>query len=86
MGPGLDTRWPATNANGNQPEPLPSADDFEANERYLRTLTKRILLQSDDFYSYEKPTDFRLTSRVVPGERSARNSCNSHHRCALHIR
>jgi dienelactone hydrolase len=70
---GLDwTRdWPATNSNGNQPELLPATDDFDANERYLRTLTKRILLQSDDFYSYEKPTDFRLISRVVPGERSA---------------
>jgi dienelactone hydrolase len=68
---GLD--WSRSWPNGDHPapEPLPDNNDFAANERYLRSITKRILANSDSFYSYEKPEDFRLVNRVVPGERQS---------------
>jgi hypothetical protein len=34
-------------------------------ERFLREFNQRILTASDDFFSYAKPTDFRLERREV---------------------
>src|SRR3982750_1240201 len=65
---GLDwtRRWPISTANGNG---IPNGD-FAAEERYLSDLNHRILEHSDEFFGYKTPTDFRMTTRFVPRERS----------------
>jgi hypothetical protein len=50
--------WPCR--NGFAPGHLP-----EDGEQYLRDFNRRIVAASDDFYSYRKPTDFRLERREV---------------------
>ena len=66
---GLDwTRnWPLTDLVG--PTNENEEDYFASSENYLRDLNRRILQHSDEFYSYNTPTDFELITRVVPGER-----------------
>jgi len=50
--------WPCR--NGYAPGYVP--DD---GERFLRDYNRRIVASSDEFYSYAKPTDFRLERREV---------------------
>src|SRR5438067_7915567 len=57
--------WPVSARNGDG---IP-ADDFAAEEKYVRELNRHILKHSDEFFGYKQPTDFRLTTRVIPGER-----------------
>jgi len=37
-------------------------------ERYLSTLSRAIVAESDRFYSYTRPTDFRLEQRIPPAK------------------
>jgi dienelactone hydrolase len=50
--------WPCR--NGYRPGTL--AQD---NETYLREYNRRIVASSDEFFSYQKPSDFRLEAREV---------------------
>src|SRR6202142_860625 len=50
--------WPCR--NGYAPGHAP-----ENSERYLRDYNGRIVAASDEFYSYERPADFRLERREV---------------------
>jgi dienelactone hydrolase len=50
--------WPCR--NGFAPGHMP-----EDGEKFLRDFNRRIVASSDDFYSYEKPRDFRLERREV---------------------
>jgi dienelactone hydrolase len=56
---GLDwaRRWPAL--NGHAPE---SPGEFES---YIHELNDRIVANSDQFFSYSTPTDFRLETRKI---------------------
>jgi pimeloyl-ACP methyl ester carboxylesterase len=49
--------WPCQNGE------LPQSDD--AAEQYLRDFNQRVIANSDEFYSYSKPPDFRLEQREV---------------------
>jgi pimeloyl-ACP methyl ester carboxylesterase len=61
-------QWPQTLGMSN--DDLPSAGDDEAEqESFLAKLNAEIIADSDRFFGYDKPTDFRVTNRVVPGER-----------------
>ena len=57
--------WPVSARNGDG---IP-ADDFAAQEKYVRDLNRHILKHSDEFFGYKQPTDFRMTTRVIPGEK-----------------
>src|SRR5438270_4825017 len=50
--------WPCRNGF------LPTATAAEC-ERYLREYNSRAVAASDEFFSYRKPTDFRLENREV---------------------
>src|SRR5512142_343419 len=50
--------WPCRNGHG--PGHVPSEP-----EKFLREYNQRIVANSDEFYSYEKPADFRLETREV---------------------
>ncbi|MGA8150528.1 MAG: alpha/beta hydrolase family protein [Terriglobales bacterium] len=50
--------WPCRNGFG--PRHVP-----EDSERFLREFNRRIVAASDEFYSYVKPSDFRLERREV---------------------
>jgi dienelactone hydrolase len=63
--------WPFI--NGDLPERTAA---FDEHERFFEQLNRRIIGNSDDFFSYEKPVDFRLTTRVVPGERERTHFLN----------
>jgi dienelactone hydrolase len=52
--------WPCR--NGYAPGHVPQNDDGEA---FLREYNRRIVSDSDAFYSYAEPTDFRLERREV---------------------
>ena len=56
-------QWPCRNgyALGYAPQ---NASPEEA-ERYLREFNRRIVANSDEFYSYKTPTDFRLERREI---------------------
>src|SRR4051812_28819022 len=47
--------WPGVNGN--------FAGASENPERYLHELNDKLVAHSDEFYSYDKPTDFRLERR-----------------------
>ena len=66
---GLDwTRnWPLAHLHGGS---TPPAADFSSQQRYLSDLNDRILSHSDEFFGYKTPTDFRMTTRIIPGERA----------------
>lgn len=51
--------------NGNRPG---RDSRFDDQENYFRELNKKLIANSDEFFGYEKPTDFQLTSRVFAGE------------------
>ena len=53
-------------ANGDRPSPTAG---FAQQERYLLDLNRRIVAESDRFFDYEKPTDFHLSTRIIPGEK-----------------
>src|SRR5580704_11072778 len=57
---GLDwaQQWPCR--NGHQPGYVP-----ENPQEYLHDYNRRIVAASDEFYSYAKPTDFRLEHREI---------------------
>jgi dienelactone hydrolase len=58
--------WPTVNGN------YPGGElSFEQAERYFEELNGRGLRDSEAFFGYETPTDFRLTTRVPSGERRA---------------
>ncbi len=42
----------------------PAELTFDQSETYLRDLNRAIIAHSDDFFSYSKPTDFRLETRL----------------------
>ena len=50
-------RWPLL--NGHAP------DNVAEYENYLHELNDRIVTHSDEFFSYVKPTDFRLEQRKI---------------------
>ncbi len=61
---GLDwaRRWPALNGkspNGHAP------DSPDAFEQYIHDLNDRVVANSDQFFSYVTPTDFRLETRKI---------------------
>jgi dienelactone hydrolase len=56
--------WPQV--NGNYPVPDSSAEE---HARYLLELNRTIIASSEDYFGYETPADFHLTTRVYPGER-----------------
>jgi len=51
--------WPCRNGYALGEIPVQDA------EKYLREFNQRIIANSDEFYSYRKPTDFRLERREV---------------------
>lgn len=51
--------------NGNTPT---KDTRFDEQEQYFRELNQKIIANSDEFYSYDSPTDFQLSSRVFAGE------------------
>src|ERR1700733_10957977 len=61
---GLDwTRyWPGRNGGPTAPSPAPTQPELL---EYFSRFNDRIIQSSDDFYSYQKPTDFRLERREV---------------------
>ena len=61
---GLDwaRRWPALNGKSPNGHP-PSAPD--AYENYIHELNDQIVANSDQFFSYTTPTDFRLETRKI---------------------
>src|SRR5258708_7357161 len=52
--------WPCR--NGYRPGQIPSNAD---SEKYFLDFNRRIVANSDEFYSYARPTDFRLEKREV---------------------
>src|SRR5260221_7653373 len=61
------THWPMV-----KPGALPSAHAQPVeHEQFFQELNQRIIAQSDDFFAYESPSDFQLSTRVIPGERQA---------------
>ena len=60
MGPGLDRRFPRSFAADAA---VPSSP--EAQKRYFFDLNERLIVQSDDFFGYRTPTDFRLEQRPI---------------------
>lgn len=48
---------------------VPVDGSFEEQRDYMLALNRRMIAGSEDFFGYEKPADFRLHARVVPGER-----------------
>jgi dienelactone hydrolase len=61
---GLDwtKSWPARNGGPPAKDSAPSSRDLA---EYFSRFNDRIISQSDDFYSYQKPSDFRLERREV---------------------
>ena len=53
--------WPQV--NGNFPQNLSEFDNAAA-ENYFAELNRKVVSDSDRFFSYEKPTDFRLEERL----------------------
>src|SRR5258708_12913704 len=49
--------WPCR--NGYRPGQIPSGSDLDA-EKYFLDFNRRIVANSDEFYSYARPTHFRL--------------------------
>src|SRR4051812_19363294 len=48
----------------------PSEESADAEkEAYFREVNRRIIAESDLFFGYEKPEDFEVTHRTIPGER-----------------
>jgi dienelactone hydrolase len=56
--------WPQV--NGNYPG---DRGDRKAHAQFMLDLNREIIATSDDYFGYEPPTDFHLTTRVYPGER-----------------
>jgi dienelactone hydrolase len=54
--------WPCR--NGFRLGQVPTGSDFDA-EKYFLDFNRRIVANSDEFYSYARPTDFRLEKREV---------------------
>src|SRR6267142_6295902 len=54
--------WPCR--NGYRPGQIPSGSDLDT-EKYFLDFNRRIVANSDEFYSYARPTDFRLEKREV---------------------
>ena len=54
--------WPCR--NGFRLGQVPSGSDFDAG-KYFLDFNRRIVANSDEFYSYTRPTDFRLEKREV---------------------
>ena len=54
----MDQHWPGRNGGPSGPTPRETLD-------YFIRFNDRIIETSDDFYSYRKPTDFRLERREV---------------------
>ena len=73
-------QWPCR--NGHAPEYVP-----EDAEKFLREFNQRIVMDSDRFFSYQKPADFVLerrevqvfSTRAVPG---VANRCRNRHKIA----
>ncbi len=59
--------WPT--AGGMHVSQLGDAATLAEQEEFVAQLNERIIADSDRFYAYEKPQDFHLTHRVVPGEK-----------------
>jgi dienelactone hydrolase len=59
--------WPCR--NGYRPGYVPGLDqpglNQEESEKFILDYNRRILAASDEFYSYTRPTDFRLETREV---------------------
>lgn len=51
--------WPFVNGN------FPQTESHSVHQRYLHELNEHIVQNSDEFFSYEAPTDFRLERRQV---------------------
>lgn len=62
--------WPQ--AHSEQPPALTgdAEADLRVQEAYVLELNRRILAASDRFFAYQPVTDFELTHKVIPGERS----------------
>src|SRR4051812_12622502 len=63
---GLDWLPGLPGVNGNTPT---KDSRFDEQEKYFLDLNRKIIANSDEFYGYEKPTDFQLSSRMFVGER-----------------
>jgi dienelactone hydrolase len=57
-------RWPQV--NGNYPAEL---TDHSDHQRYMLDLNRQVIADSENFFAYQSPADFHLTTRVYPGER-----------------
>jgi len=57
--------WPQRNGGPPTPNGGPATNDSRALLEYFSRLNDRIIATSDDFYSYRRPTDFRLERREV---------------------
>ncbi len=55
--------WPCR--NGYAPGYAPQNASPDEAEKYLREFNRRIVANSDEFYSYKTPTDFRLERREI---------------------
>jgi hypothetical protein len=64
-------RWPLVNGH------RPAATDFAANEEYFRELNARIVSNSDAFFAYETPKDFRLEEDDVEQYHTGSNPANA---------
>ena len=51
--------WPFVNGN------FPQTESHSVHQQYLHELNEHIVQNSDEFFSYEAPTDFRLERRQV---------------------
>jgi len=60
------THWPGVDL-----APPGNGAGFDDHERYFQELNRRIIANSDQFFSYAHPTDFHLSTRILPGEREA---------------
>ncbi|HUR37609.1 MAG TPA: hypothetical protein VM009_07310, partial [Terriglobales bacterium] len=64
------THWPLVDKEQHQALPAPEADSV-VHERFFQELNHRIIANSDDFFSYVPPSDYQLSTRILPGEREA---------------
>lgn len=44
---------------------------FNDTQRYFLELNRRIVADSDRFFAYQRPTDYHLSHRMLPGEKSS---------------
>ncbi len=62
--------WPLVDKTTHGQVP-PADADPEVHERFFLDLNEHIIAHSDDFFAYVPPSDFHLSTRVLPGEREA---------------